>query len=303
MSALPHRVIEEAADRLLELRAAPDDPVRQSAARAWVAAHPDHRRAWALAERAWLAGGDALDRPLPKPANRNRLRRFGAALAACAVLVLAAPEVFVRLAADAATPSGGGRALTLADGSEVALAGASALAADLGGDARRLKLLRGAAYFEVVPDPERPFTVTAGEVTVTVRGTGFAIARDGEATTVAVAHGRVEVEAGGETTVLGGGRKVEIGAEGRRVSAVDPGDVALWRGDRLAVRDAPLGEVLDAIERRHGGVYLVGAAMRARRVTGVFDLADPERALAALLAPQHRVPARVVGSVWRAAEK
>lgn len=304
MTALPARLLGEAAERLLALRAAPGDPARQSAARAWIDLHPDHRRAWALAERAWLAGGDALDRPLPRPANRNRnRRRWGAALAACLALALAAPEIRVRLAADEVTPSGGGRALTLADGSRVTLAGDSALAAELGADARRLQLLRGAAYFEVAADPARPFTVAAGAVTVTVRGTGFAVARGDAETTVAVAHGRVEVATDGRTTVLNGGERVEVGAGGLRRAAVDPAEVALWRDDRLAVRDAPLAEVLDALARRHGGLYLVGDDLRARRVTGVFDLSDPERALAALFAPQRRVPARVFGNVWRAAEK
>lgn len=301
MSALPARLLGEAADRLLALRAAPDDPARQSAARAWIAQHPDHGRAWALAERAWLVAGDALD--LPRPANRNRLRRWATALAACLALALAAPEIHLRLAADATTPPGGGRAFSLADGSQVALAGESALAVDLGADARQVRLLRGAAYFEVAADPVRPFTVAAGAVTVTVRGTGFAVVRDDAGTTVAVAHGRVEVTTAEGTATLGGGERIEIGARGLRRTAIAPADVALWREDRLAVRDAPLGEVLEALARRHGGVYLVGAAMRARRVTGVFDLSDPERALAALFAPQRRVPERIFANVWRAAEK
>lgn len=303
MTALPARVLTEAADRLLALRAAPDDPARQSEARAWVEAHPDHRRAWGLAERAWVAAGDALDRPLPRAVNRNRGRRIAAALAACLALAFALPEVRVRLAADAVTPAGAGRTLALDDGSTVALAGDSALAVDLDGAARRLRLLRGAAYFEVAPDAARPFTVAAGAVTVTVRGTGFAVGRGDAVTTVAVAHGRVEVRSEGETAVLAPGERLEIGETGRRLSAVDPADVALWRADRLAVRDAPLGEVLDAIARRHGGGYLIGGDLRARRVTGVFDLSDPERALVALLATQRLVPRRIVGNLWRAAEK
>lgn len=258
MTALPAPLLTEAADRLLALRAAPDDPVRQSEAEAWVAADPDHRRAWSLAERAWIASGEALDRPLPKPANRNRLRRVAAALAACLALAVAAPEVRLRLAADALTPAGPGRSLALADGSTVALAGDSAISVAIDGASRRLTLLRGAAYFEVAPDPARPFAVAAGAATVTVRGTGFAVSRDGDGATVAVAHGRVEVGADGETTVLEAGQRLEIGGRTRRLAAVDPADVGLWREDRLAVRDAPLGEVLDALARRHGGLYLVG---------------------------------------------
>jgi RNA polymerase sigma-70 factor (ECF subfamily) len=62
----------------------------------------------------------------------------------------------------------------------------------------RALTLHGEAYFEVVPDPERKFSVHIGDITVTALGTGFSIqANDNEdSITVAVLHGRVLVHIG-----------------------------------------------------------------------------------------------------------
>jgi transmembrane sensor len=44
--------------------------------------------------------------------------------------------------------------------------------------------------------------------------------------------------------------------------------------------DRPLGDVVRALERYHRGfVYFVDPALRARRVTGVFNVDDPIAAL------------------------
>ncbi len=296
------RLLAEAAERMLDLRAAPDDPRRQADLRAWVDADPAHRHAWALAERAWIASGDALDFTRRPAANRNRPRRRALGLAVAAALALAAaPEIWLRLAADVATPAGAPRAVALADGSTVTLAGDSAIVVRLGGGERHVDLLRGAAFFEVAPDAAHPFVVAAGDATVTVLGTGFTVTREDNGVGVAVAHGLVNVRTDGGDTRLTTGQR--LGADGRNVSAIPPADVALWREDRIAVTDRPLGTVVDALARRHGGIYLVPAAVRARHVTGVFDLDDPGRALAALLAPQGLAARPVIPGIWRTVKK
>src|SRR5690606_29177130 len=71
-----------------------------------------------------------------------------------------------------------------------------------------------------------------------------------------------------------------------RRTSIDPEAVAAWRHGRLAVMDAPLAEVVELLDRyQRGSILLVGEALGERRVTGVFDLDDPHRALRALLAP------------------
>lgn len=300
---LPRQLLVEAAARMLDVRAAPDNAALAAGTRAWIEADDLHRRAWTLAERAWLASGESLAAP-PRPANRNRpphrYRNRIAAAAACIVAAFAAPPALDALRADLVTPDGAAESRTLADGSTVILAGDTALALDLGTEARRVALLRGAAYFDVRPDPARAFVVAADDLTVTVRGTAFDVAVGSDTVAVAVAHGTVAVSDGRRETVLHDGERLDYHRDDRaiRISKVAPDDVALWRQGRLAISDAPLGEVLDAVRRRNGGYVIASADLRGRRVTGVFDLADPSRALGALAASQGVVAVEIGAGVW-----
>ena len=57
-----------------------------------------------------------------------------------------------------------------------------------------LELLAGSAHFEVAPNREREFRVSAGRVGIVVVGTRFSVERHGERAVVAVEGGRVRVE-------------------------------------------------------------------------------------------------------------
>ncbi len=64
------------------------------------------------------------------------------------------------------------------------------------------------------------------------------------------------------------------------------GWVASWRGGRLIAENVLLTDVVSTIGRYHAGSILVASAgMRAKRVTGVYDLRDPAGALRILAAP------------------
>ena len=61
-----------------------------------------------------------------------------------------------------------------------------------------IDLVRGRGRFEVAPRPERPFSVRAGDVTITVLGTVFTVERVADWIGVSVARGRVLVDWGVE---------------------------------------------------------------------------------------------------------
>ena len=63
--------------------------------------------------------------------------------------------------------------ITLADGSKLHLNTDSIVTVDFTENARNIVLLRGEAHFDVAHDTSRPFTVTAGNNTVTAVGTAF----------------------------------------------------------------------------------------------------------------------------------
>jgi len=236
---------------------------------------------------------DALVAAARGPGTRDRPRwgrRFAlAAVAAVAIgggLWLERPTLLADAFADVATARGEQRRVTLADGSAVLLDADSALTLSFNAGERRLRLLRGAAFFEVVPDAA-PFIVEAAEGEVRVLGTKFAISLAGEATTVSVLSGRVEVQpAGGRPAVLGAGQQLRYrGALASAPSPADPDAAFAWREGRLVFHQAALRDVVAAIGRhRAGRILILDGALAERRVTGSFPAADTEAALASLQA-------------------
>jgi transmembrane sensor len=195
---------------------------------------------------------------------------------------------WVLLNADYRTGPGERRALRLSDGSHVDLGPESALAVRFTARQRCVELLAGLAYFAPQPrdtDERRPFRVTAADGTVTALGTRFVVDQLGAVVDVVVAEDRVEV-ALAETArvVLASGQTVRYGGNGLgEVQAVNLNHVTAWRRDRLIVNQRPLREVITVLNRyRRGRIILAGRALAARRVSGVFDLAQPDTALAAI---------------------
>ena len=81
--------------------------------------------------------------------------------------------------------------IELDDGSVITLNTAGQLVVDYSDQARRILLERGEAYFEVVEDLKRPFTVDLGIRSVTALGTAFNIRKHRERFQVAVIEGTV----------------------------------------------------------------------------------------------------------------
>lgn len=231
------------------------------------------------------AGATPLRRPVPAPPRRRpRMAVAVAALAAGVALVVlfggGAPSP-----ADVATGVGETRRILLADGSTAVLAPQTALDIAVDADGRRVTLRHGTAFFEVKPDPARPFAVGAGAVRTTVLGTAFEVGRDGDAVRVAVEHGRVRVDGADAAAVtLSAGQAVRIGADGTGTAeTLPPALVATWRGGRLAVRDQPVGAVVDQLAPYFDGWIVVADAALARQtVTGLYDLSDAAAAVEAV---------------------
>jgi transmembrane sensor len=152
------------------------------------------------------------------------------------------------------TTGNGERAqLRLTDGTRVRIAPASRLriAADFGVD-RRDVYLEGEAYFDVVHDEQRPFTVFAGNASAQDLGTQFSVrsyAEDG-AVQVVVREGAVAMSGVGRLVPGDLGR---LGADGRTTLKhnVSLDAYTAWLDGRLVFRDTPLAEVLRTLARWH----------------------------------------------------
>jgi transmembrane sensor len=131
--------------------------------------------------------------------RRRRTRRLALAATAGSLCLCAGALVAVRawhatgLSRTATRPAA---PFTLGDGSVVTPADPSSRlwAKTVSPRLIELELLAGSARFEVAPNREREFRVSTGRVAVTVVGTRFTVARQGERTAVTVESGRVRVE-------------------------------------------------------------------------------------------------------------
>lgn len=203
-------------------------------------------------------------------------------------LLLAAPSIMLRMTADYVTAAGENRTITLADGTAVTLGADSAIASDFAGRERRVKLLSGEAFFDVPHDAARPFVVEAGGVGVSVLGTAFNVQMTTDAATVELERGSVQVAYQDGNTVLSPGQMVAVdrrtGLMAR--SAIAREDIAAWRSGHIFINDATIGSVVEQLQRYHSAwIKVPDGRLAAQRVTGLYDLRDPDRALRAIVQP------------------
>lgn len=306
---IPDRVLDAATGWAFRLQDAPDDAGLQAELADWLAESPLHGEAWALTQRAWQitsrtqpvfadewparpALSSAPSNVTPLRSRRFGLRLAGLAIAACLLLVFALPVLRVQLNASHATSIAEIREVLLEDGTRVTLAARSAIAVSFSAGARNVTLLEGAAYFEVVPDSARAFTVRAGDIATTVTGTAFDVAMTDRTVSVAVASGSVRVSRRDSPASPLADLRAQQGVMVDRASgtvvetALQPDAVAAWRKGRLIVENALLTDVVAALDRSHpGSIAVASVGLRGKRVTGVYDLGDPAGALKVLSAP------------------
>lgn len=297
------RASREASAWLIELQEDPDDPMMRRRLGEWIAASPANARAWTSVQGlSHLARGmtpelsaewrpeldrvrsaESLRGTVEAPRSPTRRWRIGAAalaLAACLAFI-AGPGLLIRLQSDFRTETAESRVLDLPDGSQVTIAAGSAVAFDMAGKERKVTLLSGEAFFQVTPDPSRPFRVVAGDVETSVVGTSFNVRRDAEGVAVSVEEGRVAVSAASKSELLGAGDAVWMSWRGEALrSNVPPQLVATWRQGQLILHDRPIGEAVDQLRRYYDGAIVVASrALSTKSVTGAFNLHDPEDAL------------------------
>lgn len=267
---------------------------------AWMQRSDMHVAAWTRICRTWAALGKQPPltqttpvQPVGTARQISRRRTYlslGALLAIGLSVAVFGPALRIRLDADFRTDAGEMEIVTLADGSRITLAPETAIAEDFHASARGIRLLAGEAFFEVTPDPQRPFTVETGSASVRVLGTAFNVRETADGTRVELAHGAISLTPtgnAGETIALSPGDVVTVAktsGETKR-SQVAPGEIAVWRDGQLSVSDETLGDVVGLIQRQHTAWIMLQGDVASLRVTGLYDLRDPDKALTALIAP------------------
>ncbi|MFD1217377.1 FecR family protein [Microbulbifer celer] len=171
--------------------------------------------------------------------------------------------------------------LHTADGSHLRLNGDTQLAYSMAGSERRVELRQGEVFFEVAPDPDRPFVITVGASRIEVVGTVFNVNRLGHQVQVNVYEGRVRVAAAGQRELTAGDA---ILVDGRRLEPVTHFDQSAgkadWMQNWLDVTEQPLKDVLLQLQRHsRRDIVLADILSAQEKVSGRFRLDQPRRSL------------------------
>lgn len=250
---------------------------------AWLDESILNRVAWLRLKASWTRAERlaALKGPAPAAESRAGLRpRLLLAIAAGLVLMVgggallawrltAAEQVFT-------TGIGGIQAVRLADGSRMELNTSTKVHADVTAARRTVTLESGEAYFDVVHDARRPFTVYAGNRRITDLGTKFSVYRNGDDVRVLVREGRVQVdildkpEVNAPVVAQAGHAVIAKGGETLVMAKPDIAADLSWRSGMLVFNQQTLGEAAEQFNRYNPRKLVVEGDARKIRIGGSF---------------------------------
>jgi len=289
----PSELEDQAIEMLVHLHAGRATAADQLAYDNWCQRSAVHAHAAKKAEALWGAfplTQKAQQFVAPQHEKRRKPVRalWAAGMAACVALVVfsgALLRPWSALYADHVTDPGERRELRLQDGSLLWLNGDTVLSVNYSHNQRSITLYQGEALFEVAKDPSRPFIVHAAQGEVQAVGTRFDVHQHGDKVTVQVSEGVVQLSSGGETLRLPAGQSsaYHLGLAPQMAVEVDAQSVATWQRGKLIFNARPLRDVLAELDRYIPGVlYLTDETLAARRISGIFEVDDPQAALNAL---------------------
>jgi ferric-dicitrate binding protein FerR (iron transport regulator) len=250
-------------------------------------------------DEAWnnFSAAREAEKQIPTPfkvyKNTSRLLRVAAAIAILAVGSWAFWLTTLNKTLDAgqfATNAGQIEQITMKDGSVITLNANSSVEFKVTEKSREIKL-QGMAHFEVAKNPNAPFVIESNNNKVTVLGTGFDVqSYSGKPLQVTVNHGKVKVEKLSnsstmlESVILTKGMRVrenlnQANATSKRsqIFAVDSNvnlDAVKWESGNLIFTNAPIDDVVNAIETRYGKKLQTSTQNSDLQFTGVFKNTD-----------------------------
>ena len=234
-------------------------------------------------------------------------RSVAAAAVVCIGIVFAALCLKPTVARNGlyATAIGQQQTLSLADGSSIQINTDSQVQVDYSDPLRKIRLLRGEAFFTVAPNPRRPFEVFAASGVVKAVGTAFAVSLQGAELNVTVSKGLVDVatnDARGESTGAGSaqapsrthplaslkaGQTATFGqtlaVEAHEISAPELRRRLSWHEGYLVYSGQPLDEVVAEVNRYSPiTLEIADPKLKTLAIGGRFKVGDLEAVCDAL---------------------
>ena len=280
----------------------------QTLLKQWREQDPRHAQAYRDMEAMWSIAQATPDaafqarlaqntRPrAPQWGRRAFIAGLGSACAAVAGVAVLGPQRWLeseQYAQRYVSRKGERLEQTLPDGSLISLNTDSAVHVSFYQSERRVVLEKGEAFFQVRSEADRPFNVDAGQAVIRVTGTRFNVRRETDTVDVAVESGSVRVESGpwwnSAHYKLAGEQGVRLGSDQQAsVQSRNMVQALAWRQGRAIFDAEPLEHIVAEFNRyKEPGIVLHSPSLRGLRVTGVFDVNDPQAFLEVLpsLAP------------------
>lgn len=264
----------------------------------WQAQSPKHALIYRTVSRVWdspeltaaaaVMAGASPSTLASKPAFSLRWPLLTAACLVFVVLLAEHFDISIRWQADYHTGPGERRTVELPDRSIATLNTQTAIALSYDGTARRIRLLKGEIFLNVRHDAERPFVVESADTAVRAVGTAFVVRTDPGGDRITVLEGTVEVESKAKTgspVAVTAGSQIQVEPHHLgRPQAIDVTTASSWLRGRLVVQNVPFVQVLEELQRYHGGrILLLNRQVGDIKVTGTYNVDDPVGALALLL--------------------
>jgi transmembrane sensor len=176
--------------------------------------------------------------------------------------------------------------LVLEDGSDLTIAKGSRIQVNFSPEKREISLLKGEAFFDVVPDTRRPFIVNSANGHVRVTGTQFNVNNWRKGTSITVVEGAVDWQPKSRSEKIslakGDRLSVQTGEPGVKTK-VALGSYVDWRSGWVTADQMPIAEVASKLTRYSETPIKLGVDIEAElKVTGRFKLSQTDATLSSL---------------------
>ncbi|MDP9009059.1 MAG: FecR domain-containing protein [Pseudomonadota bacterium] len=285
-----NEVRAEAADWIARLRDEQRGPDLEAQFRGWLEENEEHRRAFARMTQVWEHSGNIRmrardDISAVRKGRSSRFNRWAPALAATLILVAVGAVYYWR---DGALVTGVGQRQTrlLRDGTRVVLNTDTRIEVNYDQHLRRVRLIRGEAWFNVSKHPTWPFIVSVGDQEVRALGTSFIVRRDAQDLSVTLIDGQVSVTPSAQNEdapsqapqILAPGQRLVIARHHK--AAVDRPElsrVTAWERGQVEFAETPLEDAITEMNRYTTTHITVPEAEVAQlRIGGVFHAGDSD---------------------------
>ncbi len=302
--------LEAAATWYVRLNSTPPNEADHQAWCQWLAANPQHARAWARVEKlqsqwARLPSDVSLSTLAGVKARRRAvLKTLGLLLAVGGSGWLAAGHLpYPAMLADQRTATGQRRHLRLDDGSQLDLNTDSAIDIAFNAELRLIRLHRGEILVETASD-SRPFIVEAPQGSVRALGTRFIVRCGPTFTDVCVLDKAVELRPlnhPSHVLRLNAGQQAHFDRDQISTATPAPAGAGAWRQGMLTVIDWRLEDFIAELSRYRQGVLRCAPAIANLRLSGAFRIDDTDTILENL-SQSLPVTVRFVTRYWASVE-